>query len=350
MQTDMHYYGTFAMARASGLMREAAQTIAIAAEYVDDSDAVGLELKDGIVFGAPPTAHHPLNRANLDIVDQRQIWVPFHFIPGNEGRTPHERLICQKDSAIAREMVAHHIALPLEGFGLELAGITAHCYADTFSHYGFSGISSPLNQVHPDDIKLQVKDPSVLQYITNKSKDFFEQYVFSIPTNIVALGHGAVATFPDRPYLTWEFAYQNTKKSSGPRVNPQTFLEACQKLHAIFVELGDRNSRVLERGARKTFAGIQDTVKKVLAVEGDMAARIDAWQEASVNGGLYAAGEQIPPYNKTFASDLELMKSHTTASVQSTSAYAFLKAASVHRDYVLNQLLPKHDLNVLSSL
>src|SRR5260221_5781376 len=120
MQTDMHYYGTFAMARASGLIQEVAQVIAIAAEYVDDSDAVGLELADGIVLGAPPTAHHPLNRANLDIVDQRETWLPFHFLPGNQGATLHEKLICRKNSPLAQRLVAHHTALEQKGFNLEL--------------------------------------------------------------------------------------------------------------------------------------------------------------------------------------------------------------------------------------
>ncbi len=350
MQTDMHYYGTFAMARASGLIQEVAQVIAIAAEYVDDSDAVGLELQDGIVLGASPTAHHPLNKANLDIVDQRGTWVPFHFLPGNEGDTTHERLICRKDSKVAREMVDHHVALPLEGYNLELLGITAHAYADTFSHYGFSGIGSPLNQVDPSTIKLHVKDTAVLEYITNKSKDFFEKYVFSVPANIAALGHGAVATFPDRPYLTWEFTYASSKKGSGARVNQATFLEACEKLHAMFIEFGERNTRFVESGARRTFIAINATVKEVLAVEGDMAARIAAWQRVASSGALFGKPVQIPAYSKTFAADIEIMKAHTMASVKSTSAYAFLKAAAVHRDYVVDELLPKYQLNVLSSI
>lgn len=37
MQTDMHYYGTYFLARAAGLNATAALSIAIAAEYVDDS-------------------------------------------------------------------------------------------------------------------------------------------------------------------------------------------------------------------------------------------------------------------------------------------------------------------------
>src|SRR5689334_16413260 len=154
MQTDMHYYGTYAMARASGLHPTAAQVIANAAEYVDDSDYVQTQLADQAYFEAGPTAHHPVNKENLDIIDQRRIWVPFHFPPGDEGTTYEEKLICRKDSAIARELIERYVGLENLGFNIELMGIAAHVYADTFSHYGFSGISSDLNQVDADSIKL----------------------------------------------------------------------------------------------------------------------------------------------------------------------------------------------------
>jgi len=36
MQEDMHYYGTYAMARAAGLKAAHAKVIAYAAQYVDD--------------------------------------------------------------------------------------------------------------------------------------------------------------------------------------------------------------------------------------------------------------------------------------------------------------------------
>jgi len=39
MQEDMHYYGTYAMARAAGLKVKDAKVVAYAAQYVDDSTA-----------------------------------------------------------------------------------------------------------------------------------------------------------------------------------------------------------------------------------------------------------------------------------------------------------------------
>ena len=37
MQVDMHYYGTYAMARAAGLKADVCKIIATAAEFVDDN-------------------------------------------------------------------------------------------------------------------------------------------------------------------------------------------------------------------------------------------------------------------------------------------------------------------------
>ena len=41
----------------------------------------------------------------------------------------------------------HAVRMANRAFGPQLIGITAHVYADTFSHYGFSGASCPVNRV-----------------------------------------------------------------------------------------------------------------------------------------------------------------------------------------------------------
>jgi len=349
MQTDMHYYGTYVMARASGLSSAVAQVIATAAEYVDDSNNVEVVLQDGTFLDAVATAHHPVNAENLDEFDQRKVWVPFHFLPGNEGNSFEERLICQKDSAIAQEMVANHLALENQGFMLELLGITAHAYADTFSHYGFSGITSNLNRVDYDSINLDVKDHSILDYIKGKADAFNDKYLAGKIADDVGLGHGAVSTFPDRPFLTWSFKYHATGESSGQRINQQTFLEACQKLHDMFAKFAEANPELRDPLSYCQFPDIQNATAQVIAVEGDMETRIAAWQEAVTAGKIYPNPnkEAIPTYNKTFPQDITILKSQTFDTVESAEGYAFLAAANYHRNYVLNELLPKYGLHVL---
>lgn len=349
MQTDMHYYGTYAMARAAGISPPAARIIATASEFVDDSDHVEILLSDGSFIEAPATAHHPVNVSNLNEVDQRKVWVPFHFIPGNEGNSYEERLVCRKDGALAREMAAHHLAQEDRGFILELMGITAHVYADTFSHYGFSGISSSLNKVHSDSIKLHVIERSVLDYIMNKAAAFNERYIEGAAADAVALGHGAVATYPDRPYLSWRFKYQDADNSISVRANQETFLDACRKLHEMFVNFSNANPDFSDPLSHCHFPDVQDVVAQVLAVEGNMDARIEAWQKAAASGRIYPnpGNEAIPAYANTFDQNIKILQSHSFQTVGGTGGYAFLAAAKFHRDYVLDELLPKYGLHVL---
>lgn len=94
MQVDMHYYGTYAMARAAGLAPADCRVIATAAQFVDDNAGKdSISFKDGARVDVDATAHHALDVANLDPEDQRNVWIPFHFIPGNAGAEYTERLI-----------------------------------------------------------------------------------------------------------------------------------------------------------------------------------------------------------------------------------------------------------------
>ena len=157
MHSDIHYCGTYAMARLAGLKQEACQTVATAAQFVDSNDEdQSVAFEDGGKFNVIPTAYPPVHIKNTTPYDndQRRVWVPVHFLPGNKGDSMSERLICRQDSEIACQMVEHCLSLIDKPFGLYLVGIAAHVYADTFSHYGFSGVSSRWNEVDGLSIKL----------------------------------------------------------------------------------------------------------------------------------------------------------------------------------------------------
>ena len=99
MQLDMHYHATYAMARAAGIEPNDAQIIATSAQFVDDNVARShVTFRDGSRIDQEATAHHPIDLSNRDDRDQRRVWVPFHFIPGNEGDSYTERLKCRMDS------------------------------------------------------------------------------------------------------------------------------------------------------------------------------------------------------------------------------------------------------------
>lgn len=346
MQLDMHYYGTYAMARAAGIKPEFAQAIAAAAQYVDDSDTAKLSLRDGTLLASQATAHHPVDAQNIDPHDQRMVWIPFHFLPGNEGATFEERLVCRMDSALVHEVIDHALSHATESYAPMLMGVVAHVYADTFSHYGFCGITSDLNGVDIHSITPRIKSTEVLTYVRRKAGDFFEKRKADA-ANLLKLGHGSVATYPDRPYLRWDFSYLDGRKS-GDRDNPTTFLKACEKLHGMFIRFGEAAPFCCDRSTTVLFEGIRSAVTDILIGEETMDARIATWQDYAVKGRLYRDPGPIPEYDAgRFGVDMVHLENYSSEEVTDKFLYRFLFAAKLHRDFVLRDLLPRHGLRVL---
>ncbi len=359
MQIDMHYYGTFALAYAAGLKKETAAIIATAAQFVDDNAAAStIEFQDGGRVDAEATAHHVAQLCNLDKEDQRQVWVPFHFLPGNEGKTYSQRLICRKNSDIAKAMVSNHLTYAKHEMGPHLIGITAHVYADTFAHWGFSGVGARRNKVDNDSFVFYGLDQRTQEYIEGKAEEFFREYgecggLFAnlkswlAETFSGALGHGAVATYPDRPYLKWSFEYEYPKKHRLQRDNPKDFMEGCAALHSMFRKFAKKNPQHAS-GAGLPFNTIRPEVKQILLFQGTREGRIGQWLKAARAGKLSPRGYIIPRYSPEdwLFEASELDNSSDSKAALGSNLYRFYQAASLHRYYVLRELLPKHDLIV----
>lgn len=380
MQIDMHYHATFCMAYAAGFKAEDAQQIATASQFVDDNNSDGrkeLDFKDGSAFYLTATAHHPSNLSNLADEEQRTVWVPFHFIPGNEGDSYMERLITTKNSQISQDIVANAISENLKSYHLQMLGIVSHCYADTFSHYGFSGLSSPLNTIDFDSIVKHELLDHVLEYVEGKEENFIKKYgheakqkthrfldfvterfegAKSSVANVAALGHGAALTYPDRPYLNWEFRYEiertpctrDDNRCLSIRNNPETFLEACGKLHQMYSDFLERNGDFPRRASVMGFKGCAAKVKEILLFQGTADERKQKWVEA-FKGGFF--GEVMQPFPEYLGQDwleeLDEADGQDTAEwFMSTDVFKFYQAAEQHRAFVLRELLPSHGIAV----
>lgn len=218
MQLDMHYYGTYAMARAAEMAKEHAEIVATAAQFVDDNAFTSdVRFKDGGRIDYEATAHHTVDHKNLDDADQRKVWVPFHFFPGNVGDEFTARLMCTKDGTLVNEMIDHHLEFAHAPYALELLGIIAHIYADTFAHYGFSGIRSTKNRIASGSLRYEGVSTEVAQYLDEKARKFNREHGDSLFDNIKsffaetlsgALGHGAALTYPDRPFIKWSVPHR----------------------------------------------------------------------------------------------------------------------------------------------
>ena len=377
MQVDMHYYATYALARAGGFTKEHSRVIATASQFVDDNagtwDDEEILFNDGARLDVEPTAHHVLNWTNwtgwmrkhgLAAHQQRRVWVPFHFLPGGEGETCLTRMVCRKDSEIAREMVEHHLAKNDKSYYLPLLGIMAHVYADTFSHYGFSGVACKENEVRDDSLEILNKEDlpeTILTHVEARAKSFRERYgheargVRHILVSLKSaaaeamsggLGHAAVLTYPDRPYLIWEFEYEQQheggRKGRKYRDNPTTFHEGARALHKAFSKAKAPAGGT--KGAAKRWRDLSEGVRRVIETPGVCDDRIEEWQLLMETGQLGGErNERIPGYDgDRWNEQKEKLRDTPSEEALDKPVYQFYQAAALHRVYVLRDLLPEH--------
>ncbi|EGY23865.1 putative signal peptide protein [Desulfovibrio sp. A2] len=351
MQQDMHYNGVYVLARAAGLNKDAAHIVANASQFVDDSFGMDfVDFDDSRQIQPVVTAHAVLDLVENDKrSDQRRVWLPFHFLPACTGTDFQNKIVCGKNSDVAKTMIAEVVRLVTGGFPLEVVGIAAHVYADTFSHYGFSGYSSDLNSVDQDSIDLKVDDQKIHDYIEDKAETYWDKIRQNVTGNVaelgsMSLGHSGVDTYPDRPYLRWSFQYDDGR-FSGPRDNRETFLEACEALHGFFSQIVAARPEYADPAGQIPFRDIAERVKAVLAKEADMEGRCAAWNDAAHTGALFAAkvGEPVPDYDgEDWKSLMEDASALNDMSLNDVPAYRFFQGAEVLRSFILRVLLPRH--------
>lgn len=228
MQIDGHYSLTYVVARYAGMTHSDAEKLAYCAQYVDEatnSDPVRFD--NGAMFNRISSAHKMLDYRNGNELANHLAWIPFHFLPGNQGKPSDtipeggfiQRLVCTPDSPVARDMLKAVAAYRNSSFGLHMMGIAMHVYADTFAHQGFAGVSHEINQVEQIESN---SDSSLLARVRDNIVNW------SIST-ISPLGHGPALSFPDRPYAEW--SYVNGRGDKVTRNNTEDFLSAANQMY-----------------------------------------------------------------------------------------------------------------------
>lgn len=363
MHIDMHFYGTYALARLAGIAEKPALTVATAAQFVDDSNQDKNIGVGEAIFQSEVTTHHTDQREELnDLVSQTHIWVPFHFLPGNVGDRLTQKLVCRKDSPIARQMVERYIEkAPGEQFGLHLMGICAHVYADTFAHYGFSGVSSRRNKVEARSIELLNAKNSPL--VETTIGEFLMKYD-AVRKNVRALvnwmaeeatddsrdggalGHGGVAFYPDEPYLHWKFKYEHPALIAGnaevEHNNLEDFLEGCEKLHGMFVRFREAwKDDIFDSAAFRPFPKVAEQIRSILEYEESKKKRSANWQKRAKEFW----DMDIPNYpgeswKATFTKDMAM-------DIPGSDVHKFFRAAAYHKYFVVRELLPENGIQLV---
>ena len=190
MQIDFHHGTTYVLARWAGFPHKKAEIVAYASQYVDDAVQSGMiDFSNGAKFERRSSAHKIIDDLNFNDDANRQAWVLFHFLPGNQGLPVDggkdlsfiKTLVCCPDSYVAREMLAECITEKRRPYSLLRLGITLHVYADTWAHQGFAGVKDDINSVQ-------------LQADT-ETENFKSRSLRASP-----LGHGMALSYPDHPW------------------------------------------------------------------------------------------------------------------------------------------------------
>ena len=148
MNIEFHYYALHYIARCAGFNEEHASTIAIASQMVDEC------ISSWEICGVKARSRSQVtqNYVFWDEAVARDVYRPFHFIPGDAALASARRLdgragrfVVTEGSALAREIL--EAALKTRNFFR--IGIALHSYADTWAHQNFSGDSEPQNAFDP---------------------------------------------------------------------------------------------------------------------------------------------------------------------------------------------------------
>ncbi|WP_294965943.1 DUF6765 family protein [Sulfurimonas sp.] len=290
MQKDFHHTVTYVLARLAGFEHKESNTIAYAAQYVDDATNAGtLQFENGAMYSRISSAHGTYDlHHHVNQHENHLVWVPFHFLPGNNGKTSDEettgkfinKLVCRPDSPVSREMLDMCVRDSHKNYALHRLGITMHVYADTFAHKGFAGKIHEVNKVY--DLKLENENLSYLD--EKKSRGLTERF---------PMGHGAALECPDKPYLRW--AYKNGLGEVIIRDNTEDFMHAVNVLHAELCRYRYELDNSIDVPAllAKDLEQIESNFRSFTDTKGDN--RHEMWIESIANGE-FSFGKQTLSY------------------------------------------------------
>ena len=354
MQIDGHHTLTYIAARLAGFNQSEASIVAYSAQYVDDATNSGIiNFKNGAMYSRISSAHKMLDYRNSDELANHQVWIPFHFLPGNGGLAPGKnpngsfinKLICRPDSYVARDMLRSCVQDHRKPYGLHRLGVTMHVYADTWAHQGFAGVKNDINEAK----NLKSNNKSLDRSFSNKIANFFLSEAFP-------LGHGAALSHPDRPSLIWEYIDNSGKKIT--RDNSEIFIEAVDKMCRAMqcFRAGDL-SMDLSAADGLPPNDAKKILKLIKTIKGDSGeARHEKWLEAIGGGGFSFGAEQVTykakgkgswkhrAIGQLAASDTGREEFTYRKSFLTSNWKLFHDALQAHRHDILHDVLPKYGI------
>ncbi|XGC79617.1 DUF6765 family protein [Bdellovibrio bacteriovorus] len=365
MQIDFHLGITYVLARLSGFSPFEANTIASSSQYVDDAVHSGTILFDNeSAYEFSASAHRMLDYRNFKELANHRVWIPFHFIPGNQvthnkATEQVQKLICRPNSEIAQDIVKHVVANFQRPYGYHLLGVTTHAYADTWAHQGFAGITHEINKVHDIFDEHGDLDHEMMNYRKKYFKrSWYKRIADWVMSYFVSeanpIGHGGVLSYPDLPYLRW--SYRDWKNEIIQRNNPQDYMEAIRHVLEMYrlarIEAKLQLVKIQDRDLLK----IQELIETIRNEEPEE--RLKQW-EAAILCGAFSFGTDTWKYSSEgsqswLAEAFDIVSEEDFALEDVPYKASFLNsnwklmhdALKYYRFCVLHEVLPRYEICV----
>ncbi|MGC9325694.1 MAG: DUF6765 family protein [Desulfomonilia bacterium] len=298
MQIDAHYYALLAFLRACGFKKPSALKVAYASQYVDDA-----KLNHVVIEGDPNTITHDtvegkacfFNMATchsytmiktINYTSMVHNTCAFHFVPGCKGANFVKRMRCRTDSPVIRAILEDAMA----GTDLIKLGIALHAYADSYSHHGFSGLISKVNDIR--DCRAIYGMPADWKDTLTRGVKFFirDKLDAVLDMTIPAYGHGQALDYPDIPSVVWSYEYDYSDEFSDSYIfsgmidNRKRFAEAFQAIRGYLERFLAKHRSHRDRSVpTRDFATLFET----LVHEAPRHQRIEDWRELILNHRLF---------------------------------------------------------------
>jgi hypothetical protein len=382
MNKDFHYYGTYVAACLAGYDSDEAQMIAHSAQYVDDSSMSMLEDSLGNYcitdFVPVPTAigNNDLFFSNLEWSEKKlrsivDIWVPFHFLPGNYGKNTHKvnytgptsdsgslfswhyddqskeqfKLLCLPNSILVRDMVNDIVKNHADkDYALQMAGLRMHVMADTWAHMYFAGIPAwfinnageTVYEIEGGGKETEVKWKRVWPWVDSTDIVNGEMATFNMLAynSIVYLGHGRMGHLPDYPWLQYKYRPQWSNKDIT-KDNSTCFLMALKQMTEALRCIREKESFDINTHLPPKVENAIKVIKEVLGSKPKKNDQSEIWKsnigKIKVNGGPLHVPED---YDKNkWLNEIKEKKE-----IKDTSYYHFNKSARTHLNFVRKKL------------
>jgi hypothetical protein len=320
---------------------ENSKKVAYASQHTDDAKYEHtLNFENGGRFQQVLSAHKFIDPDVFSLDSQYRIYVPFHFIPGNQGDRFQERMVCRQDSEIAQKMVQEVANLKCKPYQLHRLGIALHVYADTWSHQDFSGLQTDLNDVEEIDV-LNESSVGIAKLFSSFFRDIKEAL-------IPYIGHAEAVTLPDEPHREWTFDHVYQKRQIH-RKNWLICQDACKATYQRIKGFLTKN-RDFREEKPVAWGNIKATLTNLFKQSGVLEARCRNWAEtinASGFGFTCTPEERDLTYDdrEWFRAAVEVTETENSDKYERKDDFHFSDwkhfhdAATSHRFFVLQETL-----------